>query len=52
MADIDWRGCAGMRNILVHEYFGIDPEILWNVITVRVPKLVASIGKALASPDL
>lgn len=30
--DIPWREIADMRNLLVHEYFRIDPQIVWNVL--------------------
>jgi len=29
--NIDWSGIVGFRNILVHDYFGIDYEILWKI---------------------
>ena len=30
--DIDWEAIIGFRNIIVHEYFGINYEIVWNTI--------------------
>ncbi|MBI5326268.1 MAG: DUF86 domain-containing protein [Ignavibacteriae bacterium] len=30
--DIDWEAIVGFRNIIVHEYFGINYEIVWNTI--------------------
>ena len=30
--DIDWRAIRKLRNRIVHEYFGIDYEIVWNII--------------------
>lgn len=37
--DIAWKRVTGMRHVLVHEYFGIDFEILWNVIQTELPVL-------------
>lgn len=37
--DIEWRDIMDFRNVLVHEYFGIDFEIIWNVIIDDLPLL-------------
>ncbi len=36
---IDWKGLKGMRDILSHEYFGVDPAILLDVTKHKVPEL-------------
>jgi len=41
---IDWAGIVGFRNILVHDYFGIDYEILWKIKSDSLPKLESEIN--------
>ena len=45
--DIEWKKLAGLRDIVVHDYFGIDEDIIWNVVTVRIPELERQIDTVL-----
>ncbi len=45
--EIDWRSIIGLRNLLVHEYFGIDEEIVWGIIKKDIPKLQKEIKQIL-----
>ena len=39
LPDIEWRKAAGLRDMLAHAYFGIDDDILWDVVQNKVPRL-------------
>lgn len=46
---IDWRGIAGLRDILAHSYFAIDDATLWDIIQTKVPQLLVEIRRIRAS---
>ena len=37
--EILWRDIVNLRNVIAHEYFGLDNEILWDVIKTQIPDL-------------
>ena len=41
--DIPWADVSGMRNILIHEYFGVDLGIVWQTISADLPLLRAKL---------
>jgi uncharacterized protein with HEPN domain len=45
--EIEWKSVAGMRDRLIHAYFGIDYDIVWDVAKNKVPDLHAKIRRML-----
>jgi len=44
---IDWHRIRGFRNRVVHDYFGIDLQIIWKIIADQIPFLIKEIAKIL-----
>ena len=50
-AEIPWADIIGMRHKVVHDYLGVDDDIVWQVVVEDLPKLVAAL-EPLAPPEL
>ena len=46
--EIPWRSITALRNVLIHEYFGVDLEIVWRVVQRRIPTLKRHVEAMLA----
>ena len=46
--EIDWKSFAGLRDKLIHHYFGVDYAIVWDVIKNELPTLKAKIQTILS----
>jgi uncharacterized protein with HEPN domain len=46
-SEIQWREIIDLRNLLIHEYFGIDTKIVWDIITIDLALLKSQIKEIL-----
>jgi uncharacterized protein with HEPN domain len=52
--DVPWRKMAGLRDVVIHGYFGIDVQLLWDIVQKDVPTARLKVAAILAtafSPD-
>jgi len=42
---VPWRGAMGMRDKVIHGYFGVDLEVVWKTVREELPRLRRDIGK-------
>lgn len=46
-SEIQWREIIDLRNLLIHEYFGIDTKIVWDIITTDIVSLKPQIKEVI-----
>ena len=49
--DVPWKGMTGVRDRLIHHYFGVNLDIVWDIVTVELSLLEAQIETILQQED-
>ncbi|MFL6195528.1 MAG: DUF86 domain-containing protein [Thermoanaerobaculia bacterium] len=43
--EVNWRGVAGLRDVLAHAYFALDEATLWRIVQTDIPQLLNLLEK-------
>jgi uncharacterized protein with HEPN domain len=51
LPSLDWKSICGMRDVLIHDYIGVDLDEVWNVASARIPELQAVLEQFLVDKN-
>jgi len=47
--DMPWKGMAGVRDRLIHQYFGVNLDVVWHIVTTELPDVASRIDEMIRS---
>ena len=45
--EVEWQKITALRNVLVHEYFGVDTDLIWDAVCTKLPPLIGQVQRIL-----